>query len=164
MAVNGIPLPKYLEDAFLTMEAASPSYPKDIIESLGAYQGDGHGSWHEQGRPYFKGWVGTVDGQTRYSTELGVYPEDLSNISYVGMWVGRTALGQVIFCVIPSMNTGAALEGQTVDMGKERVALGQYTQEELDGFVVRGWQMMQDMIDKYGEYTPKLKGSILPQA
>lgn len=161
MATSGIPLPKYLDDAFLIMEKSQPLYPKELLETIGAYQGSGH--WHEQGTPYFKGWAGTIDGMTRYQAEMGIYPENLSKISYIGMWVGRTALN-VIFCVIPSMNTGSAQPGQVIDIGDEKIAPGQYTQEELDGLVLRGWQIMQDTIEKCGAYVPKLKGSVLPQA
>lgn len=164
MATNGLPLPKYLDDVFHIMENSQPPYPKELIETIGAYQGDGHARhWHEQARPYFKGWAGTVDGMTRFQAEMGIYPEDLSKIGYVGLWVGRTALN-VIFCVIPSMNTGSAQPGESIDMGVERVAPGQYTPEELDGLVLRGWQIMNETIEKCGAYIPKLKGSILPQA
>lgn len=165
MATSGLPLPKYLEDAFVLMEMNLPKHPTKLIEELGAYQGDGHARhWHGQARPHFKGWAGTVNGMTRYSTDMGLYPEDLTDINYFGLWVGVTALRQVIYCAIPSMETGSAQPGQTVEMGKERVKIGQYTEEELDGFVVLGWNKMQQMIEKCGAYIPKLKVSSLPQA
>lgn len=154
MAVDLIPLPKYLEDAFSLMEKNQPEYPAKLIEKIGAYQGDGHGRhWHEQSLPYFKGWAGTVDGISRYSADLGLYPDDLSKIGYVGLWVGRTtSLQRVVWCALPSMNCGEAMAGQTIEVGNEKVGIGQYSQEELDAMVVRGWDIIKNLVEKIGKY------------
>src|SRR5882762_2373260 len=154
MATSIIPLPKYLEDAFVLMEQNQPKYPTKLIEDLGAYQGDGHGiHWDEQSRPYFKGWVGTVDGMTRYSADMGLYPKNVINISYIGLWVGRTvSKNKVVWCALPSMNCGEALPGQTIEIGVEKIIIGQYSQEELDAMVVRGWDIIKNLVEKIGKY------------
>lgn len=162
MATSGIPLPKYLDDAFTLMEENEPLYPKKLIEELGAHQGEN--AWAEQNLPHFKGWVGTVDGKTRYSAEMGMYPEDLSEIAYIGLWVARTALSQVIYCAIPSMENGSAKPGESIDLGKKRIKMGECTQEELDGYVVQGWEIMKRMIAECGEYVPKLKANVTHHA
>jgi hypothetical protein len=150
-----------------------PPYPTALLESLGACPLDG--KYAKSPQPQFRGWTwfvgGCPDGMIPnnvsvslegYQFSDGSHDEqyvpddiDLDDIHYMGMWRGRTkSKDRIIYCVIPSFTHGEVSPGGIVDVGEEKIRIGQYTQQELDDLVRKGWDIMQQMIEERGRYEP----------
>jgi len=138
--------------AFKRMEDNKPPHPTTLLEKLGAYTGKSV-EWYKQGLPQFRAWIGGWgDRFDIFHFEAIPNDVDLEDIGYVGIWRGRTSSNtHVLYCVLPSMKHGEIELGGTFEVNKERVRIG-WKQEDLDAMVVRGYEIMMQMIAERGEY------------
>jgi len=142
--------------AFKRMEESTPSHPLALLEKLGAYVDN---NWALQSRPNFRGWFGQIGGRGDiWNWESIPSDADLNDIGYVGIWRGVVASKDrpIIWCALPSMMHGDSVPGETIEVGTERIRIG-WKQEDLDAMVVRGYEIMMQMIAERGEYRESVE-------
>jgi hypothetical protein len=115
-----------------------------IVEELGAAVAVPGERWKID-HANFRGWMADIGGYDEWMMEAtgatGNLPDNLE-AGYSALW--RISVnGKTIFWVsLPSMRSGEVLPGQSIDIGPERVRIGQYTQDELDALVRQGYEKL----------------------
>ena len=134
-----------------------PPYPTEILKELGSYIGPD--PW-KQPLPNFKGWQwrigdcwdGCLPNNVACNLEEGYWDDkiDLSDIGYVGIWRGRTAKKQLIYCALPSMKYGEVNPGVIIRFG-DIMRVG-WKQEDVDAMIRQGHEIMMRLIAEHGAY------------
>jgi len=139
-----------LFQAFKRMEENTPPYPLELIESLGLSKDD---VWAKSSKPNFRGWFGSIGKHFNLwdwmSIPAGV---DLNDIGYVSIWRARSASKtHLLWCALPSMESGESKPGETFSLNTERVRIG-WKKEDLDAMVKQGYEIIKAKIAEIGEY------------
>ena len=149
--MNTIELPEEISEILKQVNANRPEYPAVLADNLGGIregQGVTASSKDDMFRhPIFSGWKGSVDGISEWDIDaFQIMPKDVAAIGYFSFWKKRVSKDTMFWVSMPSMRSGEAKLGRAVEIGPERVKLGDTLPDELDAMVRKGFEIIQNMI------------------
>jgi hypothetical protein len=126
------------------IQELAPAYPWTLIRFLG------EGSEKKENACFFTGWKGDIQGvQLALLLPPATIEYSLSDISYVAQWIYWTRNEQgysiALYVNLPGMESGEILAGQTLNIGKERIHVGD-SQTKVDRLVALGYRRLQELI------------------
>lgn len=136
-------IPLDIAEALKLMNDNLPATSGNLIDELGGSFGH-----IEPEAPNFRGWFGTIGGNSAWAFEAGMYssPCDLSDIRYYAFWTYMRRNEKMFVVTIPSGQISRVSPGEALTLGEESVRIGSHSQEQLDNIVREGFGKLCELV------------------